>query len=281
MFTCSGGESALAADAAAVAGLELRPPSAEATATIAAELPWYAGVGNPLDYNTALWGLEEPLLRVFGAALADGADVALLVIDHPRHELGLTGEIDAAISALERSAAAAGVPAAVASTIPESFPADRAGCRSTRAVWRRCRACRRRCSALGACAAWGERRRAPLAVTAGAAGRRRGRAARRGGVEAPDRRRRGRAARGAAGRARTTPSPRPSELGFPVVVKLCSPDLPHKADAGAVAVGLATRRRRGTRPSRQMLARNAGVALSGVLVERMVRGRRWRSCWSG
>ena len=51
--------------------------------------------------------------------------MALLVIDHPRHELGLTGEIDAAISALERSAAAAGVPAAVASTIPESFPADR------------------------------------------------------------------------------------------------------------------------------------------------------------
>ena len=269
VFTCSGGESALAADAAAVAGLELRPPSAEATATIAAELPWYAGVGNPLDYNTALWGLEEPLVRVFGAALADGADVALLVIDHPRHELGLTGEIDAAIAALERSAAAAGVPAAVASTIPESFPADRREPLYARGV-APLQGLPEALLALGACAVWGERQRAPLAVTLAPPDAAAGElldedASKRliagAGIEVPE----GRLV------APDDAVAAAEQLGFPVVVKLCSPDLPHKADAGAVAVGLAT----GAdvhAAVRQMLTRNAGVPLSGVLVERMVQG---------
>jgi acyl-CoA synthetase (NDP forming) len=269
VFTCSGGESALAADAAAVAGLELLPPSAEATAAIEAELPWYAGVGNPLDYNTALWGQEEPLTRVFSAALGDGADVALLVIDHPRHDLGLTGEIDAAISALERSAAAAGIPAAVASTIPESFPHDRRDPLYARRV-APLQGLPEALLALGACAAWGERRRAPHPVELGAPTYSAGElldedASKRliadAGIELPEGRLVAPEEAVAAAEA----------LGFPVVVKLCSPDLPHKADAGAVAVGPANADEV-QMAVRQMLARNPDVPLSGVLVERMVQG---------
>jgi acyl-CoA synthetase (NDP forming) len=269
VFTCSGGESALAADAAAVAGLQLDPPSAEATATIAAELPWYAGVGNPLDYNTALWGQEEPLTRVFGAALADGADVALLVIDHPRHELGLTGEIDAAISALERSAAAAGIPAAVASTIPESFPANRRDPLYARGV-APLQGLPEALLALAACARWGERRRAPVEVALGAPD------AAPGELLDEDASKRLIADAGVAVPAGRLVEPDQAAaaaegLGFPVVVKLCSPALPHKADAGAVAVGVANADEVDA-AVRQMLARNEGVALSGVLVERMVQG---------
>jgi acyl-CoA synthetase (NDP forming) len=270
VFTCSGGESALSADAATVAGLELPALSERTTATIAAELPWYAGVGNPLDYNTALWGLEEPLVRVFSAALGDGADVALLVIDHPRSELGLTSEIDAAVSALERACATAGVPAAVVSTMPESFPADRRDALYARGV-APLQGLRDAFVALGACAAWGVRRADPSPVAVVAAGAEPGaalldehdskRLVAAAGVAVPEGRLVAPADAGAAA----------AEIGFPVAVKLCSADLPHKADAGALALGL-TSATAVDEAVAAMLERNAGVPLSGVLVERMVDG---------
>src|SRR4029077_13051126 len=98
------------AEPAAAAGLELPPLSDATRDAIAAELPWYAGVGNPLDYNTALWGLEEPLTRVFTAALGEGADVGMLVIAQPPAELGISEETGFAIRARERASAATGVP---------------------------------------------------------------------------------------------------------------------------------------------------------------------------
>ena len=270
VFTCSGGESALSADAATAAGLELPPLSEATTATIAAELPWYAGVGNPLDYNTALWGQEEPLTRVFSAALADGADVALLVIDHPRSELGFTGEIDAAVSALERACSGAGIPAAVASTMPESFPADRRDALYARGVVP-LQGLRDAFGALGACAAWGARRADPSPVAVEALADEPDaplldeydskRLVAAAGVAVPD----GRLVEPSAAGAAAT------EIGFPVAVKLCSADLPHKADAGALALGLTTAAAVDEAVA-QMLERNAGVPLSGVLVESMVGG---------
>lgn len=270
VFTCSGGESALAADAAAAAGLELPQPLEATRAAIAAELPWYAGVGNPLDYNTALWGQEEPLTRVFTAALAEGADVAMLVIDHPRNELGLTAEIDAAINALERACGAAGVPAAVASTMPESFPADRRDALYARGV-APLQGLRDALGALGACAAWSARRADPSPVSVGALADEPDavlldefeskRLIADAGVAIPDGRL---VAPGAAGAAA-------AQIGFPVAVKLCSADLPHKADAGALALGLTTPEAVDA-AVKAMLERNAGVPLSGVLVERMVGG---------
>ena len=270
VFTCSGGESALAADAAAAAGLELPPLSESTCAAIAAELPWYAGVGNPLDYNTALWGLEEPLTRVFSAALGDGADVALLIIDHPRAELGFTGEIDAAIRALERACGAAGVPAAVASTMPESFPADRRDALYACGV-APLQGLRDAFGALGACSVWGARCADPSPVSVAAIGDRPGgalldeydskRLVAAAGIAIPEGRLVEPAAAGAAA----------VEIGFPVAVKLCSADLPHKADAGALALGLTTPDAVDVAVA-AMLERNVGVPLAGVLVERMVEG---------
>ena len=270
MFTCSGGESALSADAAAAAGLELPPLSEATTATIAAELPWYAGVGNPLDYNTALWGHEEPLTRVFAAALADGADVALLVIDHPRSEVGL-GEIDAAVSALERACSGAGDSRRRRLDDAGVVPGRPPGCRCTRAASRRCRGCATRSERSA---------RAPRGVRA-APIRRRSPSTRwptsptpplldeydskrlvaSRGVAVPEGRLVEPSAAGAAA----------AEIGFPVAVKLCSADLPHKADAGALALGLTTAAAVDDAVA-QMLERNAGVSLSGVLVEQMVGG---------
>ena len=90
--------------------------------------------------------------------------------------------------------------------------------------------------ALGACAAWGARRAdpAPVAIDA-AADEPAAPTARRVRLEAPG-----------GGRGVAVPEGRlvepaaagaaAAELGFPVAVKLCSADLPHKADAGALAL---------------------------------------------
>lgn len=60
-------------------------------------------------------------------------------------------------------------------------------------------------------------------------------------------------------------------LGFPVAVKLVAPDLPHKTEAGAVALDLrsaaAVRR-----AAEAMLARAGRRPVEGLLVQRMVRG---------
>jgi acetate---CoA ligase (ADP-forming) len=123
-FTCSGAECALVADAAAARGLELPQPAASTRAALEEELPEHALVSNPLDYGNALWGLEEPLARVFSTALRDPVDVAVLVIDFPLPGTPYASDVDAAIAALGRSAGAVELPAAVACVLPESFPAE-------------------------------------------------------------------------------------------------------------------------------------------------------------
>jgi acyl-CoA synthetase (NDP forming) len=59
-------------------------------------------------------------------------------------------------------------------------------------------------------------------------------------------------------------------IGFPVVVKACAPDLPHKSDAGLVRVGLTT----GTqvRSAYREVVDASPVALDGVLVSEQVMG---------
>ena len=51
----------------------------------------HALIGNPLDYGNALWGQEEPLRRVFAAALQDPEDVAALIIDYRCQAWGTSG----------------------------------------------------------------------------------------------------------------------------------------------------------------------------------------------
>jgi acetyl-CoA synthetase len=265
--TCSGGESALAADAASVAGLELPPLSPAAAATIAADLPPYAAVGNPLDYNTALWGLEEPLTRVFGAALGDDVDGGLLVIDHQWPGLVVDGGVAAAIRAFERAGAGLGIGLAVASTVPESFPTEVRDALYARGV----APLQGLPEALAALAACARRGGAPpgdvLAPSpAPATSRLRDeveskRALTAAGIRIP----RGEhvAAGGAAAAAQ--------RVGFPVVVKLVSAAIPHKADVGAIRLGLRS-------PAEveeavaAMLVAVGDVPVDGVLVEEMVPG---------
>jgi succinyl-CoA synthetase beta subunit len=64
-------------------------------------------------------------------------------------------------------------------------------------------------------------------------------------------------------------------LGYPVVVKICSPDLPHKSDVGGVALGLgdgAAVREASRRILDTVAARAPRARLEGLLVQRQVKG---------
>jgi acetyl-CoA synthetase len=238
-FTCSGGESALVADAASSSGVELPAPSAAVAAEVAGLLPPFAGIGNPLDYSPQVWGMREVLEPAFRAHLADPYDAALLVIDYGAEGAPYTPEIDAAVDAHVAACAARATPAAVASSVPESFSAyGRARVLAAGAV--PLQGIPEAVAALAACAALGVRRAAPpasldppgeapagarvldewdakawLAPT---------------GIAIPEGRVVPRDADVAAAAA--------GDLGFPVALKLLAPELPHKAAAGALRLGL-------------------------------------------
>ncbi|MGH6929642.1 MAG: CoA-binding protein, partial [Dongiaceae bacterium] len=83
IFTCSGGDSLMAADRAEQLGLTLPQFSPVQYADLRQQLPAFASVSNPLDYNLSLWGDEPGLLKCFGSALGGDCDAGMLVLDYP------------------------------------------------------------------------------------------------------------------------------------------------------------------------------------------------------
>ena len=63
-----------------------------------------------------------------------------------------------------------------------------------------------------------------------------------------------------------------ARLGYPVVMKACSPDLMHKSEAGAVEIGLKNEAE--ARAAYQRLIGATAQTLEGVLVQEMIRGNR-------
>jgi acetate---CoA ligase (ADP-forming) len=128
VLTCSGGDSALAADECERMGLAL-PALAPATAARLRELlPDAATVGNPLDYTALIWGEVEPLRDIVIAAGSDPAiDQVLVLYDQPA---GIDGAPDASWSAVREGilagATASPAPVALASTLPELLDDDAA-----------------------------------------------------------------------------------------------------------------------------------------------------------
>jgi acetate---CoA ligase (ADP-forming) len=121
VLTCSGGDSALAADECERIGLRL-PPLAPATAEkLRGLLPDAATVGNPLDYTALIWGEVETLRDIVAVTGSDpGVDQVLVLYDQPPDLDGAAGESWSSVrEGILAGAAATRVPVAVASTLPE------------------------------------------------------------------------------------------------------------------------------------------------------------------
>ena len=124
-LTCSGGAAAMLADYAQAVGLRFPPPAGRTAGRLAECLPHTATVSNPLDYTTPIWGIPERVRPVFETVLEDPRDVAVIVQDYPLE--GLDESKDSYLDDAREFVAAtraAGVPAAVCSTLPENI--DRA-----------------------------------------------------------------------------------------------------------------------------------------------------------
>ncbi|HOO55460.1 MAG TPA: acetate--CoA ligase family protein [bacterium] len=63
------------------------------------------------------------------------------------------------------------------------------------------------------------------------------------------------------------------KTGFPIVLKLCSPDVAHKKEKGFVQLGL-TEPEAVREKSIEMLAKADGLSVEGLLVQRMMNGER-------
>jgi acyl-CoA synthetase (NDP forming) len=271
VFTCSGGECLLTADKAAALGLKLPGFTAQQQAALRAQLPAFATVANPLDYNTSLWGDRAALRQCFGTVLGGPFDAGMLMLDYPREDASGIDEYEAAVDALIAASADTGRPCMVASTLPELLP-ERT---------------REKLLAAGlaplqgldeALTAFALAARAPAAdagLPAPLAGRPPGperhlldewsskRLLAGHGLALPD----GRVvAPGEAAAAAVA-------LGFPVVVKVARPAIAHKTEAGAVALGLADVAAVEAAVARMAAALAAGGRrLEAVLVERQVTG---------
>jgi acetate---CoA ligase (ADP-forming) len=271
IFTCSGGEAALASDLAERHGMTLPQPTQAQYDKVREVLPDFANIVNPLDYNTSIWGQREPLEHVFTAMMEGDYDVALLVIDFLQGS-GFEDTAYAAIEALIAASKTTGVPAFHTCSLSESINPDaqemmiKAGVGPLQGL-------DHAIGAIGAAVAHGKRRRDILD---------------NGGIDAvllPAAQEVPEAARaldehdskqclaefgltvpaGLVATATTAPDVADA-VGYPVVVKALSADLHHKSEAGAVHLGLADAEAvRGA-----VTAMNDGLAIDRFLVEPMI-----------
>ncbi|AJO78220.1 acetate--CoA ligase family protein [Pseudomonas sp. MRSN 12121] len=242
-LACSGGDAGLIADYAERNDLRLPGLDAGQRDELATVLPTYANLVNPLDFTTAIWGDAQALERMLDSALRSPADAAMLVLDYPAEFTGERPECDLLLELYCAALVRHGKGGFVTSAFPELLP----------------RAARERLHAQGVAAlqgveeglaAWGriagysQRRQALLDLGEAALvplcppalpGRGRlldewqskqalqafGLTVPKGVQSTPDE------ALAAA-----------EALGYPLVLKALSAQLPHKTEAGAVALDL-------------------------------------------
>ena len=111
-MTCSGGDSAVAADLAAELGVELPALAPRTLARLEAVLPAAATAGNPLDYTALLWDEPEKLTALIEALGDDPAVGRVLVLYDAAND---AEDWAAVLTAVQRAEG----DVTVASTLPE------------------------------------------------------------------------------------------------------------------------------------------------------------------
>lgn len=242
-LACSGGDAGLIADYAERNDLSLPKLDAGQINELAQVLPSYANLVNPLDFTTAIWGDGEALNRMLDSALRTEADAAMLVLDYPSESTGERKECDLLLELFCAALVRHGKTGFVTSAFPELLPAHARerlhaqgvaalqGVEDGLAAWGRIAGYQRNRQAL---LALGESALVPLCPQALESD---GHllnewesktALRAFGLPTPN-------------GVLSTPANALTDanaLGYPLVLKAVSAQLPHKTEAGAVALNL-------------------------------------------
>lgn len=242
-LACSGGDAGLIADYAERNQLDLPKLDHGQVAELAQVLPSYANLVNPLDFTTAIWGDGEALNRMLDSALRTEADAAMLVLDYPAEFTGERKECDLLLDLYCQALVRHGKSGFVTSAFPELLPpharerlhaqgvAALQGVEDGLAAWGRIAGYQQNRQAL---LALGESALVPLCPSA-LTGEGQllnewdsKQALRAFGLPTPN-------------GLLSTPAyalQDAQKLGFPLVLKAVSAHLPHKTEAGAVALNL-------------------------------------------
>ena len=242
-FTCSGGGATMLADHAEKIGLSFPAIEGADRAELKTLLPEIATVSNPLDYTTPIWGQAEYTYPVFSRALeAVAPDFTVLVQDYPAAGLDDSKVFylnDA--GAFARAATEQHVPAAILATIPENMDTGTRRMLIEQGI-APMQGIHEALNAIRDAAVWSAGRARilsemplpllpPLAEAAltGLTEDTGKEWLREAGMPVP------------AGRVVTAreAARAAAEIGFPVALKMMSPRLAHKTEAGAVALNLA------------------------------------------
>lgn len=271
VLTCSGGDSALAADECERLDLELAGLSDATSLRLRELLPDAATVGNPLDYTALIWGEADTLSELIGTvATDDGVNQMMVLYDQPA---GLDGAVDESWSAVREGILAGAkpgrVPLMVASTLPELLD-DAAAARFAEAGIPAISGLRTglACAAVLRREPGDPARLREIAAVAAQAGVANGNVGPFSEHEAKQLLRgvgvpvvEGRVAVSEDDAARAL-----DELGAPLALKLSAPSLLHKSELGALVLDLASAD--DVRAAHRRL-REIGIEGAAVLVERM------------
>ncbi|VVQ13335.1 Protein lysine acetyltransferase Pat [Pseudomonas fluorescens] len=277
VLACSGGDAGLIADYAERNDLSLPKLDESQRVELAQVLPSYANLVNPLDFTTAIWGDREALDKMLDSALRTAADAAILVLDYPSEATGERKECDLLLELYCDALSRHGKTGFVTSAFPELLPASARerlhargvaalqGVEDGLAAWGRIAGYQRKRLAL---LALGESALVPLCPPAlEGEGQlldewQSKQALRAFGLPIPQ-------------GVLSTPGEAlhaANSLGYPLVLKAVSAELPHKTEAGAVALNLRDPQALSD-ALEQMRTRIAdyapGVAFDQVLLERM------------
>ncbi len=242
-FTCSGGGATMLADYAEKIALAFPAVSPAQEPALRALLPDIATVSNPLDYTTAIWGQGEHTYPVFAKAMeAIEADTAVLVQDYPAVGLDASkGYYQQDAAAFARAAREQGLPAAICATFPENMDAETRQFLIAEGV-APMQGIHETLNAIGQSANWertrarlAEREPAPLfSAEQGGALEMLTEAAGKSWLSSKD----FAVPKGSVASTRQLPDA-VAQIGFPVALKMMSPLLAHKTEAGAVVLNLA------------------------------------------
>ena len=276
-LACSGGDAGLIADYAERNNLSLPKLGESQRLELDRVLPSYANLVNPLDFTTAIWGDREALDKMLDSALRTEADAAMLVLDYPSEATGERKECDLLLELYCAALSRHGKTGFVTSAFPELLPASARerlhgcgvaalqGVEDGLAAWGRIADYQQNRRAL---LALGEAALVPICPQAlEGEGQlldewQSKQALRAFGLPTPQ------GLSSTPGAALTAAN----SLGYPLVLKAVSAELPHKTEAGAVALNL--RDEQALREAlEQMRARIAdyapGVPFDQILLERM------------